>query len=216
MIRPTISVKNILEKLFRTFNFKDLGRIEDMKEFIMEGLSEAYIHSNKEIVTEKFIIENYKLKYPKFCIGVVNIFDDKGVPALLFEITEAFANTDNYKNRYKGDTNLYYQIQPNYFKFSKTDIQVSIEYSRYVLDCDGFPTIPDIEVIKEYLNWHIIYKLILGGYNHPVVNFQLADAKRREYLAKAQNADIDTGFKKMEEVFDSLWIPVHSKNNRTL
>jgi hypothetical protein len=216
MLRPTISVKQLIEKIYRTFNFKDTGRMDDILEFIMEGIKEAYIHSAEEIVTDSFHVKDFKVKYPKYILGLVGIEDNNGAPALLWETREAFSNNKTFNDKTTNSPNLYFQIQPNYFKFTKTDVDIKITYSRYVLDCDGFPLIPDEEVIKEYLSWHVIYKLIIGNYNHPVISLEMADAKRTRYFAKAQNADIDTSSHKMEEIFDSVLIPITRTNNRTL
>jgi len=65
--------------------------------------------------------------------------------------------------------------------------RVMYVYYRPPLDKEGFPMIPDFGLSLEALNYWIIYKLSIGGYKHPVIDFQTAWNMWNQLYPQAKN-----------------------------
>ena len=65
--------------------------------------------------------------------------------------------------------------------------KVMFVYFRPPLDEEGFPLVPDFSLTIEALNYWIIYKMSLGGYQHPIIDYHTAYAKWLELYPQARN-----------------------------
>lgn len=65
--------------------------------------------------------------------------------------------------------------------------RVMFVYYRPPLDSEGFPMVPDFGLTIEALNYWIIYKMSLGGFEHPVIDFKTALSMWKELYPQARN-----------------------------
>ncbi len=65
--------------------------------------------------------------------------------------------------------------------------KVMFVYYRPPLDSEGFPMIPDFGLTIEALNFWIIAKMSMGGFQHPVFSYDKAWAKWMELYPQARN-----------------------------
>jgi len=87
-------------------------------------------------------------------------------------------------SRSTGD---YYTLNPDYIITSFETGLIKLHYNAYYRDSDGFPLIPDLEEMIIALSWYIMSLMLLGGYKHPVLNYQLANAEWMKYRELAES-----------------------------
>lgn len=88
-------------------------------------------------------------------------------------------NESNLMGRILGDRadGASYQINPGYIVTSFETGIIKLHYAKYPTDSEGFPLIPDVEVVKEAMMWYMMKNILMSGYEHPV--FRFGDAERR-------------------------------------
>lgn len=92
-----------------------------------------------------------------------------------------------------------------YYKVSFLDEPITFHYLCPVMDEDGFPMIPDNELLIQALKWYLIREGILSDWiKPPKIDFALADQKWEIYYPRAQN---DMSFPTDEEMvsLESIW-----------
>lgn len=99
----------------------------------------------------------------------------------------------------------YYVINPDYIQTSFQDGTIKVHYTAYPLCDDGLPRIPDNIYYKQALEWYIIRQMMMGGYTHPSINWQLADVQWKKYCVAAQNDAAYPSIDKMES-FKNMWV----------
>jgi len=99
----------------------------------------------------------------------------------------------------------YYVINPDYIQTSFDKGDVKVHYTAYPVCEDGYPKVPDNIYYKQALEWYILRQMLMGGYTHPVFNWQTADLKWGEYCVKAQNDAAYPSIDKMES-FKNMWV----------
>ena len=109
-------------------------------------------------------------------VGQTNPTDDHSSPAFTLKFT---------KN--SSSSNDYYLVNGGYIVTSFEDGKITLYYTAYLTDTDGFPLVPDNIYVKQALEWYIIRQMMMGGYVHPVFNWQVADDKWGHYCVAAQN-----------------------------
>jgi hypothetical protein len=92
----------------------------------------------------------------------------------------------------------YYYVNVGKLVTSFEDGTVKLHYTAYPTDGDGFPMVPDNIYVKQALEWYIIRQMMMGGYMHPVFNWQVADQKWGHYCVAAQNDLAFPSIDKME------------------
>jgi hypothetical protein len=60
--------------------------------------------------------------------------------------------------------------------------------------------VPDNIYVKQALEWYIIRQMMMGGYVHPVFNWQVADQKWGHYCVAAGNDMMFPSIDKMESM----------------
>ena len=60
--------------------------------------------------------------------------------------------------------------------------------------------VPDNIYVKQALEWYIIRQMMMGGYVHPVFNWQVADQKWGHYCVAAGNDMMYPSIDKMESM----------------
>lgn len=140
------------------------------------------------VVEEERTTKIYTLS-PSFDSGGLIYYD--GTPA---EFERALLSEDSE----------YYQINPNYIQTSFEEGEIKLHYGSYPVDKNGYPLIPDNVWYRRALEWYLMAQLILSGYKHPEINYQMADAKFEEALPKAQNSMVMVDIGGMDR-FANMW-----------
>jgi hypothetical protein len=60
-------------------------------------------------------------------------------------------------------------------------------YHRNPVDSEGNLLVPDSHEVIEALNFFLIYKMSLGGYSHPKISMEMAEAKWNVLYPRARN-----------------------------
>ena len=116
-----------------------------------------------------------------------NPTDDSSSPAFTLQTTSA--------SNYGTD---YYLLNAGYIVTSFEEGTLKLHYTAYPTDGDGFPMVPDNIYVKQALEWYIIRQMMMGGYIHPVFNWQVADQKWGHYCVAAGNDLAFPSIDKME------------------
>lgn len=82
-------------------------------------------------------------------------------------------------------TNKYYQINGNYIQTSFECGFVKLHYYSLPVDEEGYPMIPANKNYELALEFHLIKRLVMSGYKHPVFDYRLADQEFEKYAARA-------------------------------
>lgn len=106
-----------------------------------------------------------------------------------------FTNRTTSSNAYGTD---YYLVNAGYIVTSFEAGDIKLHYTAYPVDGDGFPMVPDNIYVKQALEWYIIRQMMMGGYVHPVFNWQVADQKWGHYCVAAGNDLAFPSIDKME------------------
>ena len=125
--------------------------------------------------------------YTSAVIADTNPTDDQSSPAFTLR-----TSTDN-----RAGTD-YYMINVGNLVTSFEEGTVKLHYTAYPVDGDGFPLVPDNIYVKQALQWYIIRQMMMGGYIHPVFNWQTADQKWGHYCVASQNDLAFPSIDKME------------------
>jgi len=116
-----------------------------------------------------------------------NPTDDNSSPAFTLKLTRNTRNTEDY-----------YLINAGAIITSFEEGTVRLHYTAYPTDADGYPKVPDNIYVKQALEWYIIRQMMMGGYVHPVFNWEIADQKWGHYCVAAQNDLAFPSIDKME------------------
>ena len=100
--------------------------------------------------------------------------------------------------------NDYYLLNPDYLQTSFEAGKVRIHYAGYPLDKNQYPLIPDDFYYRKALEWYLISQLLLSGYKHSEINWQIADQKWEEFLPRAQNSMKFPDIGRMDR-FKNMW-----------
>lgn len=135
----------------------------------------------KEVNSKIILLANLQQQY--------DATHDPGDLEQIVELTKQIANyTIPYvaypHNRYGFH---YYNLQPGCIETTFESGTVTLVYTGAVADKDGLPLIPDNFEFKEAIAWFIISRLIMGGYEHPIFGYELADNKWEHFKLAARN-----------------------------
>ena len=125
--------------------------------------------------------------YTSSVVADTNPTDDQSSPAFSVRTTS--------NSRAGSD---YYTVNAGYIVTSFESGNLKLHYTAYPVDGDGFPMVPDNIYVKQALEWYIIRQMMMGGYVHPVFNWQVADGKWGHYCVAAQNDLAFPSIDKME------------------
>lgn len=126
--------------------------------------------------------------YTAAVVADTNPTDDHSSPAFSLQSTA---------NR-RGGAADYYLVNAGYIVTSFEEGDIKLHYTAYPVDANGFPMVPDNIYVKQALEWYIIRQMMMGGYIHPVFNWQIADQKWGHYCVAAQNDLAYPSIDKME------------------
>lgn len=177
----TISLKNVISKVYSGLNIKDESQYINIIEWLGEAISKIKTDAQLESVCTTLCIDNHRAELPCDFMYLSEV-DYKG-----FQLTKASANhlvKTNHDNigiynqydyvdkRLDGLKNIAYckgqkyefiggdsfTIDKGWFKTSFFKGDVKITYKRLPVDDEGFPLVPEEESYREALFWYCAWK----------------------------------------------------------
>lgn len=138
---------------------------------------------------EKVKEVNQKIQY---LADLQSQYDGSHDPEILSQIVDLTKEISLYTIPYavSGYNNHglhYYNLKQGAIETTFSDGIVRLIYTGASSDENGLPIIPDVYEFKEAISWYIMSRLLLGGYEHPVINWQMADQRWEEYKHRARN-----------------------------
>lgn len=120
------------------------------------------------------------------------IYDAEPTDELAARIAELTNQVANYTIPYAISRNSrrmfeYYNLNPGIIETSFECGTIYLTYVGAMSDSNGLPIIPDVYEFKEALAWTIMERILLGGYEHPVIKWDIADVRARELRRAARN-----------------------------
>jgi hypothetical protein len=196
MIYKSISSKALIAKIYRDFKPNNSSWVNDAIEWMGEAI--ACINAFHGFIdTSKCInIVDYRGKLP------CDLEQLQGITycGKKLERTGGIKSKRHCKSSHFLHNTICcnvnsYSLNPNYIHTSFKEGEIIVYYLGLDVDNDGFPNIPDNFFVKEAISWYIISRMLLRGFKHPVVNYEMADTKWIIFYPRAQNAckfpDID-------------------------
>jgi len=117
-----------------------------------------------------------------------------------------------YAANYRNNNGLeYYNLNPGFVETTFEEGEITLIYTGAVSDIYGLPLVPDVFEFKEALAWHIMTRLLMGGYTHPVFTYEFADAKWELFQRKARNKIKMPSLDRMEALTNMWTSPVFNR-----
>lgn len=229
----TQSSQVVLSKIYRDLKPKDSSWEVDAIEWIGEALEFIGYFSGFELKEKQVRVHDHRAILPPELytlllvkVGNLKLREENGIDPLSFGRTAEIVYRTNLTNT-GGDysfqqltiyPNEYYYLEPNYIKTSFGSGMVRLIYLGFPVDDCGYPMIPDNIVVKQAIEWYIIRQMILGGYEHRFLTWDVADINWKHYCVAAGNDLAYPSIERMED-FKDKWvrmIPYIKPNNYTI
>lgn len=186
-----ISSANLLAKVWRDFKPTASGWDIDAIEWIGDALNIMKLSVGTVQDHCEIDVKNYRAKLPCAVEALYFITDQEGCLIDPINshviISKAAQLYEKVIGKAITRSRAHYQVNGNIVHFSFAEGKIIMYYECLPTDENGFPKIPKDSMITQALSWYIIRQLCLRGMQHPVVNFQMADARWEEYYPRAQN-----------------------------
>lgn len=210
-VYTNISAKFIINKLYRDLALEDPNYELDFIEWIGESLQ--FIGSGSQlqkIEGQQLAVADHKAKLPYALLTIrqLRYYDED------LESWKVISfNPRNFNPHEKDSKNLSvnteesYSLNPNFIETTFETGIIELNYTRFPIDEDGYPLVPDNQYFKEALFWYCYKKIILQGYQPRVeeLTYTFADSQWKFYCSAARNKanypDID-----QYERFREMWV----------
>lgn len=205
----TISSKNIVETVFsryRNYLSQDSdGFLGNVIEWIGEALDAIGILTATN--NEHFCLEvcNGRIEFP--CnLYLINSVTYNGC----YLSYGGKFNYDIHCDKCPNETTCYtehsYIVNSNWLQTNVSDGEnIHINCQVFAVDKDGFPLVPDNISVKQALFWYITMMLCLGGFQHPEINFEKAEARWLKYCLQAE-VSVNSMDAPRREAFKAGWL----------
>jgi hypothetical protein len=223
-----ISTREVIGKVFRDLKPKNASWTMDAVEWIGEALDFIGYHGTFDHKSIVLNVTDHKAELPCDLYQLVQVAHNgcalvygtdttgytadhriQSTPAGNAVYTTAVGQTnpnDSHDNPTfslkftsdRRDTNDYYVINGGFIVTSFEQGEITLYYTAYLTDQEGFPLVPDNIYVKQALEWYIIRQMMMGGFVHPVFNWEVADMKWGHYCVAAQNDLTFPNIDKME------------------
>lgn len=182
-----ISSKQIIGELYSDFNITNDDWVNKAQRHMARALGIMKIDGYYERALHITNVMDYNAAIPCDSKHIIMVLAKINGVIKRLPLTRALALGDNYEqiachSIYQGAIN---------FNSLRTNFQegtIGYIYYRIPTDGNGDLLIPDNDDVLEALPYFIIYKLSLGGYKHPVISMDKAEAKWRELYPRARNS----------------------------
>jgi hypothetical protein len=89
---------------------------------------------------------------------------------------------------------------------------IDLVYDAFPVDDQGFIHIPDIYEYKQAVVWFVVTRMMMGGFKHPIFDFQYADQKWEMFRHQAENYAKYPSLDEME-AFTNMWTRAKFERN---
>lgn len=163
---------------------------------------------------QKVVEVNQKIQY---LAELQSQYDATHDPDILDHIVELTKQISLYTIPYavSGYNNHglhYYNLQPGAIETTFDFGEITLIYTGATSDELGMPLIPNIYEFKEALAWYIVSRILLSGYEHPVINWQMADAEWEKFKFKARNKMKMPSLDRMQALANMWTSPVFNRD----
>ena len=223
-----ISSKEVIGKVFRDLKPTDSSWTMDAVEWIGEALDFIGYHGAFEKKAETVTVADFRAPFPcdLYALRAVEYQGRalvEGTSTAGYDTDRTTLSTPNTSGTIttaavfqtdpndpdtaqqgsttnRGQGTEYYLMNAGYIVTSFEAGDIKLHYTAYPTDADGFPMVPDNIYVKQALEWYIIRQMMMGGYVHPVFNWQVADQKWGHYCVAAGNDMMYPSIDKMESM----------------
>lgn len=108
-------------------------------------------------------------------------------------------------NLLQSDFGNYYLLNPDYIQTSFEEGEIKLHYAGYPIDQYGCPYIMDDAVYETALFWYVVYQLLLSGYEHPKLEWNVAEQRWEEHKLRAAARMKIPDMGEMER-FKNMWV----------
>lgn len=174
MITKRTSVKSIIAKVYRDLQLTEEVNWQDMIEWCGEALEHIGAIGQTEHKVCKLTVANYKTTLPCDFLEIEQIsyngyplkrasstfgnYATPAAPSATDQTSSAAIATPNLQDPYYVGQNTY-TIDPVYIKTSFSDGEITLAYTAFPVDEEGFPEVPDDQSYRDALFYYIVKKL---------------------------------------------------------
>lgn len=184
MIGNFESSKTIISKILRDIKPTHKSWINDVYEWIFEVIEYSECIDLFQVSCKKLPITNSKILLNFPFESIINIEHHN--------LNIYKSNDKNLITKCKCDFNFCDKIKMqrngNVIHFNIDEGEIKINYLQPLVDEQGYPLIPSDFKFKEAVLWYVLYKLILQGYQHPLVTLKEAYIMYEDFLQKYINS----------------------------
>jgi len=219
-IETFISIKEVISKVYRDLNLQDESRWEDMIEWSAEALEQVGAYMQYVHKSETLTVENHRVALPCDFHKIVAIEHKGEHLRYLSGDFDTYYHQGDSKNL-RSFSSYGYNINSAFINTNFKEGTITFAYIAMPTDSEGFPLVPNNISYKEAIFWYIAKKLMLGGFEHKIIGYELAEARWHHYCSQARgkanmpNAD---GMESIKNQWNRL-MPVmtdHSTFNRNI
>jgi len=195
-----VSINRVLSKVSRDFGLTSGHWHNSAIEWVAEAIREiGTIVPFEEIPVTK-LVNDYKLLLPCNFNLIIQVKDKNGCELYPYNVT--VHDVRNYEQTFNSPSvdRVHYTINGRYLNFSFTGEEVTIVYTDFAVDEEGYPMIVDTSENIEALSWYIIYKYLLSGNPHGVLNWKESYTMWIKYRDKATNSIMMPGPDNMKSI----------------
>ena len=184
-IETFISIKEVISKVYRDLNLQDESRWEDMIEWSAEALEQIgaymqYVHKSQHLT-----VDNHRVALPCDFHKIVAI-EHNGV-----HLRYLSGDFDTYYHQndsvnLKSTSSYGYNINSAFINTNFKEGKIALAYIGLPTDSEGFPLVPSNISYKEAIFWYITKKLMLGGFEHKIISYELAETRWHHYCSQAR------------------------------
>lgn len=174
-----VSSKKVIRKIYRDLKPNYENWVGDAYDWMGEAMLHIGTFAGFETVREhKLTVKDFRAPLPcgfieeKLLTYRGNRLN-KITSGVAFRKENDLTFTDDHM--YEGHG---YIPEPGYYRFTFEQADagdVLLDFKRFKLDPEGLPMIPDNIAYLEALEFYVLRQMIMGGYKHPIFNYQVAD-----------------------------------------
>jgi hypothetical protein len=185
----SVSSHLLVSKVYRDFNIKYADWEVNAIEWIGDALRLIKAFSALKPCREKKAVSNYRVQLPCDLETLVTIVYQGCRLSPATRVNETCVAM--------GDCNITVHPSHSYTLMRDGSISTTFEsgevvfhYVAMVVDCDGYPMIPDNQKMIEAIAWYCVRMILLRGYVHPIIKFADANAMWERLYPRAKNSMI--------------------------
>lgn len=226
MIYQTKSSKTIIGKVFRDLGIQDSDWIDDAIEWIGEALEHIGTYSQTTPKISVVETANFRTSIPSdlYILDKIRYSNSVSTTAPAgeeFNFILSRMDSEHHPSLFEtdnpnvGDRQEGYILDGSFIKTTFESKWVAISYRAFNLDADGYPNVPDAASFSEALFWYITMKILLRGFQHPVVQYQDAEQRWLKYCTQARN-EYNMPDKDDYRTFRSKWVQMIPRYDRDI